>query len=151
MTILWNKITDIPIEVFIHRILPFCDAKDVLSLGCTNKFFALVANDETFWRRKVAVDHDFTRSGTTQTRGWKFPYHKLNPRVFVWGCVVSSFSDVMRVFIRSLMHPRVYSPDRNHSDARSTANLGHQVFHRRPGQVFPFQSNFAFQVFAWPA
>ena len=103
----WAKITDIPVEVFIHRILPYCEAKDVLSLGCTNKFFALVANDETFWRRKVAVYHDFTRSGMSRTSGCKFPYHKLNPRVFVWGCVVFSFSDVMRVFIRSLMHAHV--------------------------------------------
>ena len=36
------KITDIPVGVFIHNLLPLCKIKDALSLGCTNKFFALV-------------------------------------------------------------------------------------------------------------
>ena len=104
---LWTKITDIPVKLFVDNVLPFCEAKDVVSLGCANKFFALVANNNTFWRRKVAADYNSTGSGTTRKSGWKAPYHKLNPRVFVWGCVVFLFFDVMRVFIRSLMHPHV--------------------------------------------
>ena len=84
-------ITDISINLFTDNILPFCEAKDILSLGCTNKFFALFATD-AFWRRKLAVDYNFTGSGTARTSGWKFIYRGLrNPRVFVWGCVAFSF------------------------------------------------------------
>ena len=107
MAIRWTKITDIPAKLLINNLLPFCEAKDVLSLGCTNRFFALVANDDTFWRQRLAIEYNFTRPGAAKTSSWKFPYHKLNPRVFVWGCVVLSFFDVIRVFIRSLLHSHV--------------------------------------------
>jgi len=51
MTDAWGaRITDIPAKVFIDNILPFCEVEDVLSLGSTNKFFALIAADETFWK-----------------------------------------------------------------------------------------------------
>ena len=81
---------------------------DVLSLGCTNKFFVLVANDNTFWRRRAAVDYDFTGLETARTSSWKFIYRKLrNPRVFVWGWVTFSFFDVTRPFIRLLIHSHV--------------------------------------------
>ena len=103
-----TEITDIPAKLLINKILPFCETEDVLSLGRTNKFFALVANDDTFWRRRVAVDYKFTGSETARTSGWKSVYRKLrNPRVFVWGWVTFSFFDVMRVLIRSLMHSHV--------------------------------------------
>ena len=75
----------------MDNILPICETQDVISLGCTNKFFALVATD-MFWRRKLAVDYNFTGSGTARTSGWKFIHQRLgNPRVFVWGCVAFSF------------------------------------------------------------
>ena len=104
-------IADIPVEVIIDNILPFCEAKDVLSLGCTNKFFALVTTDDTFWKRKLVVDYNFTGSETARTNGWKFIYQRLrSPRVFVWGCVTFSFFYVTRVFIRPLMHSRSLVP-----------------------------------------
>lgn len=60
--------------------------KDVFSLGCTNKFFALITTDDTLWKRRLAVDYNFTGSETARTSGWKFIYKRLrNPRVFVWG------------------------------------------------------------------
>jgi len=84
----WTTITNIPVKVFTGNILPFCEVDDVISLGCTNKFFALVTTDETFWKRKLAADYNFPVSGTARTSGWKFIYHRLrNPRVFIWGCV----------------------------------------------------------------
>ena len=99
-------ITDIPINLFTDNVLLFCEAKDILSFGCTNKFFALFATD-AFWRRKLAVDYNFTGSGTARTSGWKFIYRGLrNPRVFVWGCVTFSFCIVYEVFICSLMYSR---------------------------------------------
>lgn len=83
-------ITDIPVKVFVDNVLPFCEANDVLSLGCTNKLFALVATDETFWRRKLAIDHNFTGWETNKTNGWKFVYQKINkPQLFTWGYVIS--------------------------------------------------------------
>ena len=80
---------DIPVKVLMDNILPFCETKDVISIGCSNKFFALIATD-MFWRKKLAVEYNFTGSGTTRTSGWKFMYQRLrNSRVFVWGCVAS--------------------------------------------------------------
>ena len=85
-------IADIPVEVLIDNLLPLCGVKDVYSLGCTNKFFALVTADDLFWKRRLAVDYNFTGSETARTSGWKFIYHRLRkPRVFVWGYVMSSF------------------------------------------------------------
>ena len=92
-------IADVPVKLFIDTILPFCEAKDVLSLGCTNKFFAVVATDDTFWKRKLAIDYNFTGSETARTNGWKFIYQRLrNPRVFVWGYVI------LYATRRSLLH-----------------------------------------------
>ena len=82
-------IADTPVELLIDNILPLCEVKDVLSLGRTNKFFALIAADDMFWKRKLAIDYNFTGSETARTSGWKFIYQRLrNPRVFVWGCVI---------------------------------------------------------------
>ena len=100
---------DIPVKLLINSVLPFCEAKDVLSLGCTNKFFALIVNDDTFWRRRLTVDYNFTGLGMGRKSGWKFVYRKLrNPRVLVWGCVTFSFFDVTRVFICSLPHSHAH-------------------------------------------
>lgn len=89
MTSQRTEIADIPVEVLIDNILPFCDVNDVFSLGCTNKFFALVTTDDMFWKRRLVVDYNFTGSDTARTSGWKFIYKRLrNPRVFVWGYVI---------------------------------------------------------------
>lgn len=82
-------IADIPVELLIDNLLPFCDAKDAFSLGCTNKFFALITTDDMFWKRRLAADYNFTGSETARTSGWKFIYQRLRrPRVFVWGYVI---------------------------------------------------------------
>ena len=109
MTTLWTKVTDIPVGLFINRILPLCEVKDVLSLGCTNKFFALVVNDDMLWRRRLVVDCSFTGSKTVRMNGWKFLYQRLNPRVFIWGCVVFSSFDIARALICSLIHSHVFA------------------------------------------
>jgi SCF-associated factor 1 len=97
MAATWKaRFMDIPVKVLINNILLFCEAKDVLSLGCTNKFFALIANDGTFWKQKLAVNYNFTGSETARMSGWKLIYQKLRkPQVFVWGCVTFSFCYVM--------------------------------------------------------
>ena len=79
---------DLPTGLLTNRILPFCEGRDMLSLGCTNKFFALIMSDDAFWRRRLAVDYNFTGSETNRTSGWKFIYLRLGkPRLFAWGCV----------------------------------------------------------------
>jgi len=98
MAATWRtEITDVPVKVLIDNILPLCEIKDVLSLGCTNRFFDFVTTDSTFWREKLAVDYNFTGSETTGISSWKFIYQRLrNPQVFVWGCVTLSLHYVMR-------------------------------------------------------
>ena len=145
----WTTITDIPVKVFTNSILPFCEAKDVISLCCTNKFFAFVATNETFWKRKLAIDYNFPVLGTARTSGWKFIYQKLrNSRVFVWGCVTlsPSYYGGAHFFINALMRAR-----RNCSDIRTMVNSGYYGFQRQPAGMFLFRLNFTFQVFVWSA
>ncbi|KAI0306063.1 RCC1/BLIP-II [Multifurca ochricompacta] len=79
-------ITNIPLEVFLDNLLPFTPVRDVLSLGSTNKFFAAVSADETFWKRKCEADFNFTSQETARKSGWKNLYRGLShPRIFVWG------------------------------------------------------------------
>ena len=94
-------IMDIPAEVLMDNILPFCEAEDVLSLGYTNKFFALVAID-IFWRRRLMLDYNFMGLETARMSGWKSIYWRLrnrNPQLFVWGYATFSF----HLFINALL------------------------------------------------
>ena len=150
MATTWSAgFTDIPAKVLINNILPLCEVKDVLSLGCTNNFFALIAGGEAFWKRKLAVDYNFTGSGTARTSGQKFIYQRLkNPRVFVWGCVTFSFCYSMRrLFFCRCIHAR--SPDRNHSEKGTWANLGCHSFQIQHPHMFLFQLNSTFQASVW--
>ena len=105
MTTLLARIMDIPARVFTKNILPFCEARDAISLGCTNKFFALITTDETFWKQKLAVDYSFTHLETPIMSSWKLFYRRFrNPRIFVWGCVTFPFCYVTGAFICSSMH-----------------------------------------------
>ncbi|SRR5229473_49258 len=83
-------IADIPVEVFLDNLLPLAEVGDVLSLGSTNKFFAAVCADETFWRRRCQADFNFTGRETARQSGWKNLYRGLRrPRIFVWGSVIT--------------------------------------------------------------
>ena len=86
-----TKITDIPVKVLINTILPLCEAKDLFSLSCTNKFFAHALTGENFWRQKVAIEYGFTGPETNSRYGWKLIYQRLGkPQNFWWGYVVFS-------------------------------------------------------------
>ncbi|KAG7094062.1 hypothetical protein E1B28_007681 [Marasmius oreades] len=79
-------LTDLPIELHIDVFLPLLPLRDLLSLGCTNKHFAVLCKDETLWKRKLDRDYNFNGANTARTTGWKFIYLRLtNPRVYVWG------------------------------------------------------------------
>jgi SCF-associated factor 1 len=83
-------LADIPIEVLLDNLLPFAQVRDVLSLGSTNKSFAALCADETFWRRRCEEDFNFTGQETARRSGWKNLYRGLNrPRIFVWGFVIN--------------------------------------------------------------
>jgi SCF-associated factor 1 len=82
-------IADVPVEVFLDNLLPLAELRDVLSLGSTNKLFAAVCADETFWRRRCQADFNFTSQETARQSGWKNLYRGLkHPKIFVWGSVI---------------------------------------------------------------
>ena len=83
-------LTDIPVEVFLDNLLPYAAVRDVLSLGSTNKSFAAICADETFWKRRCQEDFNFTSQETARQSGWKNLYRGLNhPKIFVWGFVTT--------------------------------------------------------------
>jgi SCF-associated factor 1 len=83
-------IADVPVEVFLDNLLPLAELRDVLSLGSTNRLFAAVCADETFWRRRCQADFNFTSRETARQSGWKNLYRGLrHPRIFVWGSVIT--------------------------------------------------------------
>ncbi|KIL71040.1 hypothetical protein M378DRAFT_155990 [Amanita muscaria Koide BX008] len=76
----------LPVEIILDSILPILPAPDLLRLGCTNKFFARLCNDETVWHYKLLGDFNFTGEGTARSSGWKFIYKNLDkPKAYVWG------------------------------------------------------------------
>ncbi|TDL23958.1 RCC1/BLIP-II [Rickenella mellea] len=80
------SLTEFPVELLLDNLLPVLRVRDLLSLGATNRFFAILCADDTFWKRKLEQDFNFSRSRTARTSGWKFIYKGLSkPKVFVWG------------------------------------------------------------------
>ncbi|TFK51824.1 RCC1/BLIP-II [Heliocybe sulcata] len=80
------SLSDIPVETLLDNLLPYVSPPDVGRLACTSHFFADLCNDDTFWKRKLKQDFNFSGEGTARTSGWKFIYQGLShPKVFVWG------------------------------------------------------------------
>ncbi|KDQ26645.1 hypothetical protein PLEOSDRAFT_1043136 [Pleurotus ostreatus PC15] len=80
------SLTDVPVEVLIDNLLPQISLVDLLSLTCTNQFFAIVCSDETFWKRKLERDFNFSPTATARKSGFKVLYKGLRrPHLFVWG------------------------------------------------------------------
>jgi hypothetical protein len=81
-------INSLPVEVVLDHILPYLPISAVLHLSATCKSFYEVTSDETFWKRRLLTDYNFSGNDTARTTGWKFIYKRLtNPKVYVWGCV----------------------------------------------------------------
>ncbi|RPD64104.1 RCC1/BLIP-II [Lentinus tigrinus ALCF2SS1-7] len=79
-------ITDLPVELFFDQILNYLPVRDILTLGCTNRFFRSVVADEIFWHRRIQEDFNFSGSDTARQTGWKTIYKRLsNSHVYVWG------------------------------------------------------------------
>ncbi len=62
-------ITDLPKELFFNKIFNYLPVTDILSLGCTNQFFATVVTDEPFWHKRIREDDNFTGSDTARQGG----------------------------------------------------------------------------------
>ena len=80
------SLTDLPVDVLLDNILPSIPISDILSLSSTNRFFSLLGSDDTFWKRKLQEDFNFTDPSTARTSGWKVIYKGLShPRIYTWG------------------------------------------------------------------
>ncbi|KIJ65618.1 hypothetical protein HYDPIDRAFT_110746 [Hydnomerulius pinastri MD-312] len=80
------RLEDFPVEVLLDNFLPLLPVSDLLSLGSTNRFFVTLCNDDTFWKRKIKQDFNFSDEDTARSSGWKFIYRGLSrPRTYVWG------------------------------------------------------------------
>lgn len=51
---------DLPIELFLDQLLPLIDLPDLLALSKTCKFFAVLCSDDTFWKRKLREDLNYS-------------------------------------------------------------------------------------------
>lgn len=79
-------LSDLPIEVLLDNLLPWLAIPDLIHLGQTDHFFARLCDDETFWKRKLEEDFNFTDERTARISGWKRLYRGLrNPKTYVWG------------------------------------------------------------------
>jgi SCF-associated factor 1 len=117
---------DIPVEVFLDNLLPLAELRDVLNLGSTNKLFAAVCADETFWRRRCQADFNFTSRETARQSGWKNLYRGLrHPRIFVWGSVIT--------LVRTLSSRDAFS-----CSERTNGRLGVTHFPRNTRQGVPY-------------
>ncbi|KAG9019201.1 hypothetical protein FRB90_005276 [Tulasnella sp. 427] len=80
-------ITDLPVELLLDHVLPTLDLSSLLALAQTNKFFANLCSDDTFWRLKLGSDYNFTSNAdTARESGWKVIYKGIRkPSVYTWG------------------------------------------------------------------
>lgn len=79
-------LSDLPVEVLLDNFLPWLAIPDLIHLGETSRFFARLYNDDTFWRRRLQGDFNFTDERTARITGWKEIYKGLsNPKTYVWG------------------------------------------------------------------
>jgi SCF-associated factor 1 len=84
------SVADIPLEIFIDNILPYLPLRDILTLTAVNKEFAILCSDDTFWKRKLKEDYNFSDVASARTKGYKFLYKGVhNTRTYVWGYVQS--------------------------------------------------------------
>ncbi|KAI0692434.1 regulator of chromosome condensation 1/beta-lactamase-inhibitor protein II [Cytidiella melzeri] len=79
-------LVSLPVEVIIDNLLPFLPVAAIANLSAVSKLFYLIASDETFWKRRLLIDYNFSGNDTARTTGWKFIYRRLaKPKVYVWG------------------------------------------------------------------
>lgn len=81
----------LPIELILDQLLPLLPLPALAALSRTSKLFYMLTSDETFWRRRLLVDYNFSGNETARTTGWRGIYRRMaRPRVYVWGCVLNA-------------------------------------------------------------
>jgi SCF-associated factor 1 len=80
------SLASLPVEVFIDNILPLIPLRDIPSLTVTNSQFAVICSDDTFWKRKLKEDYNFSDVSSARTKGYKFLYKGVHKsKVYLWG------------------------------------------------------------------
>ncbi len=82
-------LSELPVELLLDHVLPALNLQSLGRLAQTNKFFALLCADDTFWRIKLQRDYNFTSNAdTARESGWKIIYKGIQkPTVYTWGLV----------------------------------------------------------------
>ncbi|KIJ49163.1 hypothetical protein M422DRAFT_161543 [Sphaerobolus stellatus SS14] len=105
------SLTDIPLEIFIDNILPLLPLNSIQSLTQVNKDFALLCSDDTFWKRKVKEDYNFSDIVTARTKGYKFLYKGIhNAKTYVWGSTSQGRLGLGRNFNRRVLQGGITYP-----------------------------------------
>lgn len=81
-----KSLSDLPVELLVYRLLLLLSARDLLAFGTTDRYYAILCNDEILWKMKCEADFGLSEHKLAMTKGWKFVYRTLkNARVFIWG------------------------------------------------------------------
>ena len=132
-------LTDIPIEIFLDNLLPFASARDVLSFGSTNKLFAAICADETFWKRRCQEDFNFTSQETARQSGWKNLYRGLNhPRIFVWGFVTMPVHAAQTMMLFTLLSQRAQEWETRPDESPETHRVRLPISSRSEDSRIPY-------------
>ncbi|KAF9519464.1 hypothetical protein BS47DRAFT_1468626 [Hydnum rufescens UP504] len=84
-----RNLLDLPIEVFLDQLFPAIQLSDLLSLSRTCKFFAILCSDDTFWKRKLREDFNYSITDA-RNKGFRLLYRGIRrPHVYVWGSQIS--------------------------------------------------------------
>ena len=133
------NLTDIPIEIFLDNLLPFASARDVLSFGSTNKLFAAICADETFWKRRCQEDFNFTSQETARQSGWKNLYRGLNhPRIFVWGFVTVPVHAAQIMMLFTLLSQRAQEWETRPDESPETHRVRLPISSRSEDSRIPY-------------
>ena len=124
-------------ELFVDQIFDYLPVREILNLGCTNRFFSSVVADDIFWHRRIQEDFNFSGSDTARQTGWKTIYKRLsNSHVYVWGFV---FVPSSRAPLTSL-----------HAARRARGVLALLISPRQKSEtVFPIRYVWTFLAFVW--
>lgn len=80
-------LSELPVELLLDQVLPWLTLQSLAALTCTNKFFAVLCSDDTFWKLKLQRDYNFSlNADTARESGWKIIYRGIRkPAVYTWG------------------------------------------------------------------
>ena len=105
-------LSDLPVDIIVHDLLPCLDAQSLVALGSTSKaFHSLIlqsgtGTSEVLWRYRLSHDLNFPVSNTARSKGWLKLYQKAtHPELYVWGCTQNGRSGIQNPPYRGLLQP----------------------------------------------